>query len=158
MARHDAIDLACEQWAVVMRELLGLTQPRLARDYVGALRCTLAARRDLHHGSTSGKVEQNWPEFPFLGNPATVNAVYKRLAEPLQEIMVAHYVAMTPRSRSARADLMGLSVRVYWDRVARAKCSVDGAFAIVETVRTLSAPNRGINGIATNSPRVTSPP
>ena len=143
--RTDAVDVACEEWAVPMRELLGWTQPRLAREYVGSLRCTLGARRDLHHGGRSGKVDQWWPEFPFQGRAATVNAVYRRMPEPMQEIMVAHYVATTPRSKSLRADLMGLSVRVYWERVNRARAAVDGAMAVVESVRTLSAENGDIS-------------
>lgn len=144
MRRLDHVDVACDEWALVMREMLGLTQPRLAKDYVGALRCTLAARRDLHHGSSSGRVEQHFPEYPFRGRAAVVNTVYKRLTDPLQEILVAHYVALTPRSRSVRADLMGLSVRVYWERLGRAKASIGGGLAIIETVRTVSASTDGI--------------
>lgn len=143
---HDGADVACEEWAEIMRELIGMTEPRFARDYIGALRCTLAARRDLHHGGRSGKVVQHFPEFPFAGRgrAATVNEVYKRLPEPLQEILVAHYVARTPRSKSLRADLMGLSTRAYWERVSRAKAAVYGALAVVESVRTLPVENRGI--------------
>lgn len=152
MRRRDAVDMACDEWAIAMRELLGVTQPRLAKDYLGAVRCTLSARRDLHHGGTSGRVEQHFPEYPFRGTAATVNAVYRRLSEPLQEILVAHYVAMTPRSKPMRADLMGLSLRVYWERVGRAKASVDGALAIVETVRTVSASSRGISATRETSP------
>ena len=115
-----------------------LNHPLMAKEYVGALRCTLAARRDLHHGSRSGKLDQQWPEYPFQGTAATVNVVYRRLPEPLQEIMVAHYVALTPRSKSIRANLMGLSVRLYWERVGRVKAAVSGAFAMVDAVRTVS--------------------
>jgi hypothetical protein len=133
---RDHVDQMCDEWAIVMRELLGITEPKLAKDYLGALRCTLGDRRDLHHGAKSMKMEQHWPEYPFRGNAATVNVVYHRLPEPLQRIMVAHYVILRPKSKSIRAELMGLSTRVYWDRVARARCSVDGALAVVETVRT----------------------
>ena len=137
MGKHrDNIDVACEEWAVPMRDQLGVTQPKLAKDYLGSLRCTLAARRDLHHGGTSGRVEQHWPEFPFQGRAAVVNTVYKRLPEPLQEILVAHYVAITPRSKTVRADLMGVSAREYWLRVGRAKSAMQGAFAIIESVCT----------------------
>ena len=135
--RRDHVDQICEEWAKVMRDIMGVTHPLLAKDYVGSLRCTLGCRRDLHHGSKSMKMDQHWPEYPFLGDAATVNAAYKHMSEPLQEIMVAHYVAMCPRSKSQRADLMGLSTRVYWDRVGRARCHVEGAFAIVRTVRTV---------------------
>jgi hypothetical protein len=138
MARkRNAVDLACEEWAVPMRELLGAAQPKLAKDYLGPVRCTLAARRDLHHGARSGRVEQHFPEYPFRGTAALVNTVYRRMPEPIQEIMVAHYVALTPRSKTLRADLMGISVRDYWNRLGRAKSAVDGALAIVETVCTI---------------------
>jgi len=147
MARRarDRIDSICDEWACVRRELLGYALPALAKDQLGAVRCTLAARRDLHHGSKGGIIDQHWPEFPYLGNAAVVNEVFKRLPESLQEIMDAHWVATTPRSKSLRADLMGLSVRVYWERVERARCSVDGAMAIVESVRTLLPDRRGIS-------------
>lgn len=145
MARNgrDRTDLVIDSWAKVRRELLGYESPR---QYLGSVRCTLAARRDLHHGQRSQKVEQHWPEFPYRGDAALVNEVFKRLPESLQEIMDAHYVATTPRSKSLRADLMGLSVRVYWERVNRVRAAVDGALAIIESgmadqsksVRTLS--------------------
>lgn len=146
--RRDSADVAAEEWAIVMRDMLGVTNPRLAKEYLGALRCTLAARRDLHHASSSGRVEQHFPEYPFRGQAATVNAVYKRLREPLQEILVANYVAISPCSRSVRADLMGLSLRVYWERLGRAKAAIDGALAIVDTVRTVSPSSSGISAIS----------
>ena len=145
MARNgrDRTDRIIDTWAQVRRELLGYSRPR---QYLGAVRCTLEARRDLHHGARSGRVEQRWPEFPYQGDAAIVNEVFKRMPEALQEIMDAHYVATTPRSKSLRADLMGLSVRVYWERVNRVRAAVDGALAVVESgmaqdvksVRTLS--------------------
>lgn len=140
--RGDVVDAACEEWAIAVRRF---ENPRLPKEYVGSLRCTLAARRDLHHGGRTGKVEQHWPEYPFQGRAAAVNVVYKRLSDPLQEILIAHYVALTPRSKSLRADLMGLSVRLYWERVGRAKSAVSGALAILETVRTVSASGDGIS-------------
>jgi len=134
--RRDDVDVACEGWAIVMREILGVVEPKLARDYIGALRCTLAARRDLHHGGRGGRVEQHFPEFPFLGTNAVVNAVYRRMGPTLSEILVAHYVVLAPRSKALRADLMGISHREYWSRLSRAKAAVGGALAIVETVCT----------------------
>ena len=146
--RRDSADVAAEQWAIPMRELLGVTHPRLAKEYVGALRCTLECRRDLHHGGTSGKLEVHYPEYPFRGDAALVNAVYRRSPEPIREILVAHYVVLTPRSKTVRADLMGLSARVYWERLARAKAAIFGALAIVESVRTVSASTGGISAIS----------
>lgn len=148
MARNgrDRIDRICDEWGAIRRELLGFALPALARDQLGAVRCTLAARRDLHHGARSGKVEQAFPEYPFRGDAAIVNTVYKRLPEPLQEIMDAHYTATTPRSKSLRADLMGLSVRVYWERVNRVRAAVEGGLAIVESVRTHTPISRATFG------------
>jgi hypothetical protein len=140
--RRDAVDQACEEWARVKRELLGLTQPALARGFLGPLRCTLAARRDLHHGGHGGKVEQQWPEFPFRGRAYVVNQAVNRMAEPLVEIMVAHYVVMEPRDRTTRAELLGLSRRIYWERLGRAKAYVEGALSVFENVRTFEAENR----------------
>lgn len=151
MARNgrDRTDRIIDTWAQVRRELLGYSQPR---QYLGSVRCTLAARRDLHHGQRSQKVEQHWPEFPYRGDAAVVNEVFKRMPEALQEIMDAHYVATTPRSKSLRADLMGLSVRVYWERVNRVRAAVDGALAVVESVRTLSASTDAIRPTIHSSP------
>lgn len=148
MARNgrDRIDLLCDAWGAVRRELMGYALPALAKDQLGAVRCTLAARRDLHHGARSGKVEQQFPEYPFRGDTAIVNTVFKRLPETLQEIMDAHYTATTPRSKSQRAELMGLSVRAYWDRVNQARAAIEGGLAIVESVRTLSPDSRGSFG------------
>lgn len=127
-----------------MRELLGLRDPRPG-GYVGGIHCTLAARRDLHHGGRSGRVEQRWPEFPFHGRAATVNVVYRRMPEALQEILVAHYCVQSPRSKSLRADLMGISTREYWMRVARAKAAVDGGLAISEL--GIDPPERGLKRV-----------
>jgi hypothetical protein len=149
MARlgRDRIDRICDEWGRVRRELLGYAVPALAKDQLGAIRCTLAARRDLHHGARGGKVEQHFPEYPFRGDSAIVNEVYRRLPEVLREIADAHYTATTPRNKALRADLMGLSRQVYWDRVARFRSAVEGAFAIVESVRTHSPSGGGSFGI-----------
>lgn len=140
---RDRIDRLCDEWGAIRRELLGYALPALSKDQLGAIRCTLAARRDLHHGAKSQKIEQHWPEYPFRGDAALVNTVFHALSEPLQEIMDAHWTATTPKSKSLRADLMGLSVRVYWQRVDRVRASVEGAIAIVESVRTVSPSSGG---------------
>ena len=135
--REDSIDQACVAWARVRRELEGLKEPQHAKDYLGAVRCTLSARRDLHAGARSdGRIEQHWPEVYPPGIPTLVNAVFKQMPEPLQDVMRWHYVLEAPRSRSLRARLVGLSPRVYWERVGRAKGFVGGALAVVESVRS----------------------
>ena len=141
--RMDAVDMAVMRWAAVQRELRGLSEQR---GFLGPMRCTLAARRDLHAGSRGSRVDQAWPEFPF--RPGTdewvINGAFRRMHEPLAEIVVAHWIVLEPRDKRVRADLMGLSRRVYWERVARAKEFMAGALAGAasmpsESVRTLSA-------------------
>ena len=148
MARgRDQIDKLCEDWARIRRELLGLSLPLTARGYVGALRCTLAARRDLHAGSRSeGLRDVQYPEV-YTGDTALVNAVYWHLQPGLREILDVHYVVLTPRNKGIRADLMGISLRQYWDRVARAKCAIEGGLAVMDCVRTLPGNGGGITRI-----------
>lgn len=148
MKRRDNVDIACEQWAGVMRELVGLRDPDHAHGFLGPMRCTLAARRDLHHGSRTQRPEQHWPEFPFARIPEAkiVNTVYWRMPAPLAEILVAHYVVISPRDKRVRAELMGISTRHYWERLGRAKAVIQGALlAQPETVRTYSPPLSGIS-------------
>ena len=85
--RFDSVDMAVSRWAAVQRELRGLTEQR---GFLGPMRCTLAARRDLHHGGKSGRVEQRWPEFPYQSGTDewVVNQAFRRMAEPLAEIVV----------------------------------------------------------------------
>ena len=128
MGRRDRIDLACEQWAQVMRELYGIREPR---GFLGPMRCTLGARRDLHHGARSGIVDQRWPEFPFERAPPEAQVVHRAwqcMDESLREILVANWVPVGV-SRSIRAELMGLSRRNYYDRLNAAKQFLNGYFA-----------------------------
>lgn len=149
---RDQVDQLCEKWARVYRELAGLTSPKTASGFIGALRCTLAARRDLHAGATStGRVERHFPEV-FVGDALLVNLAFRRMPPTLQEIMVAHYVVLEPRNKTVRAELMGLSRNTYWERVGRAKTFIDGALAISENVRTFSGRFGGISGTRETSP------
>ena len=131
MRRNDRIGLACQQWARVMRELTGITQPR---DLLGAPRCTLAARRDLHHGSKSEKLDQNWPAFPF--ERASVDAwlvhrAYKAMRPELKEILLMDWVPLGC-PRDLRAGLLGLSRKAYYERVGQARAAVETVFALGE--------------------------
>lgn len=138
MGRDDAIDRVCQQWARIRRQLLGLREPLLASEYLGAVRSTLGQRRDLHAGARSpGRVEQHFPEV-YRDESAVVQAAFRRMRPDLREIMDVHYCVESPRSKSVRADLLGISVREYWLRVARAKAYVEGAFAVVDTVREVA--------------------
>lgn len=134
---QDSVDLACFQWARVRRELEGLKEPQHAHDYLGAVRCTLGQRRDLHAGARSdGRLDQHFPEVYPPGLPTQVNKAFKKMPEPLQDVMCWHYVLEAPRSRSLRARLVGISPRAYWERVGRAKDFVGGYLAAVESVRS----------------------
>jgi len=133
MARkRDQIDLLMDQWAKVRRELVGLKHPLTAAEYIGPLRCTLGQRRDLHAGARStGRVEQNWPEYPYTGDLFVINVAVKRMPPTLAEICDWHWTLQVPRDRRLRADLMGISRDQYWKRVSRAKEFVAGALAVV---------------------------
>ena len=126
---RDATDRLCEAWAITRRELLGFHGPLTAAGYIGAMRCTLGARRDLHAGARSpGRITQHFPEV-FVGDALAVNLAVKRMPEKLREIMDIHYCIQQPRAKAARAELMGLSARLYWDRVRRAKLYVEAYLA-----------------------------
>ena len=146
--RRDQIDLLMEAWAKKRRELVGIRHPLTAREYLGAVRCTLGARRDLHHGGRSGKVDQHWPEFPYTGDLFWVNLAVRRMTPTLAEICDWHWTLEVPRDKRRRADLMGISPDQYWKRVARAKEFVAGAIAISsENDATLLAKIGGISRI-----------
>lgn len=70
------------------------------------------------------------------GTQQLVNTAFHRMSPTLQEILDVHYVVQTPRDKRLRADLMGISRNQYWDRVRSAKLFIEGALAIVESVRT----------------------
>ena len=131
MARkRDDIDLLCESWAKVRRELIGIRHPLTAREYLGPLKCTLGARRDLHAGAKSNGVDQRWPEYPYTGDLYLVNLAIKRMPPSLAEICDWHWTLEQPRDKRLRADLMGLSRDQYWKRIARAKEFIAGALAV----------------------------
>ena len=118
--KRDLVDHACDQWGAVLRENYGLREPQ---DYLGAVRCTLAERRDLHHGSTSGKVEQHWPEVHGdLG--WCVSRAYQHMRIDLREVLFCHYVV--PGVAKSKIHRIGLDDRTYWERLGRAKAYVDG--------------------------------
>jgi hypothetical protein len=148
MVRRDSTDSIIDEWARVRREVVGIKQPLRSCDYLGSPRCTLGSRGDLHAGARSvGRVEQNWPEFPYRGQAALVNWLFWRASPTFKEMMDWHWTLTHPRSKSMRADLMGLSLRVYWERVARVKAYIDGGLALAESVRTVPPDSGAINAI-----------
>ena len=125
MARKDdGIDLVCRMWANQRREVIGLTDPKLAQAYIGALRCTIAEKRDLHAGARStGRVEQHFPEV-YRDEAFEVNRAFNHMDAALREIMDVHYVARAPIK--LKVHRLGISWSQYWDRVRRAKAFVAG--------------------------------
>ena len=125
--KRDLVDHACDAWGRTLRETYGLSQPN---DYLGAVRCTLAQRRDLHHGSTSGKVEQHWPEVHSdLG--WCVSRAYQHMRIELRQVLFVHYVV--PGVAKSKIPATGLKDEVYWDRLGRAKQYVDGWLGCVRS-------------------------
>ena len=125
--RADWIDSACRDWAAVRRKLLGLDDPQMrtatAAQFVGAIRSTLAARRDLHAGATSsGRVVQHYPEV-YVGQALDVHRAYRAMRIELRDMLDVHYVARAPVADKAEA--LAMSRAKYWQRVAVAKAYVE---------------------------------
>jgi hypothetical protein len=122
MARkRDAIDLACEEWADVRRRIDsgGFGE---AGDWLGAVRCTIAEKRDLHAGSR-GPVVQRFPEV-HTEEGVMVSRAVQHMRQSLREILYAHYVVRAPVK--IKIERLGIGPRMYWDRLGRAKAFVDG--------------------------------
>ena len=122
MARkRDRIDLACEQWAAIRRQI-DAGEFKHASDQLGATRCTLAEKRDLHHGSRTQKPVQHWPEV-MTGDALAVARAWHRMNLTLREILAVHYGVRAPSK--VKVARLGIGPRLYWDRLARAKTYVE---------------------------------
>lgn len=129
MARHPrqaAIDAHCKEWGRTRRKIVGVDDPELSKEYIGALRSTLGQRRDLHAGAKSNKVDQHWPEL-YENDAAIVNQAYHAMRPDLRMVMELHYAARAPAER--KANFLCISIRVYWDRVNEVRTFVDGYMA-----------------------------
>lgn len=125
MARkRDAVDQACEAWADVRRRIDSGSFGD-SGDWLGAVRCTLAEKRDLHAGSR-GPVVQHYPEVHHEEGLVVSRAV-QHMRQSLREILYAHYVVRLPVK--IKIERMGIGPRLYWDRLGRAKAFVDGWLA-----------------------------
>ncbi len=123
MARkRDDVDVACEAWARVRARIDHGTFGE-TNDWLGACRCTLAEKRDLHHGSRSGRVEQHFPEVHDEEGLIVARAV-QHMRASLREILYAHYVVRAPIK--IKIEQLGIGPRLYWDRLGRAKSFVAG--------------------------------
>lgn len=124
---RDAVDLLCYQWADVRRQLLGLANPRLARDYLGSIRCAIGNVKEFHDGAGSRtQREQQFPEV-YTGDALAVNLAVKAMRPELRAYMDLHYTL--GRGAARRAELLGIPTRTYWDRVRAAKQFVEGFLA-----------------------------
>jgi hypothetical protein len=123
------IDVICKEWGRVRRQLLGFDDPKLAKEYIGAMRCTLAERRDLHAGSRSTKLDIQWPEV-YEGRSRLVNAAFKSLDPYYKIIMDLHYAAHV--APTVKADMLSIDTRTYWRKVADVRQYVDGFLAAVD--------------------------
>jgi hypothetical protein len=122
MARkRDRIDLACEQWAIERRRI-DAGDFRESNEWLGAVRCTIAERRDLHAGSTSqGRVAQHFPEV-HLDDALSVARAVAHMNLTLREILCVHYGVRMPTK--VKIERLRIAPRLYWDRVARVKTYV----------------------------------
>jgi hypothetical protein len=120
----DAIDLACAEWARKRRLVKGLDQPQTARQFLGAIRCTLGQRRDLHAGARSeGQMVQEFPEV-YEDAELDVHRAYMAAKQLTRVMMDVHYVAAG--SPGYKADWLCISNQTYWRRVAIMKGYLEG--------------------------------
>jgi hypothetical protein len=131
-SKNDRVDQECREWGRVRRQLVGFDDPKLAKEYIGALRCTLAERRDLHAGSKSTKLDIQWPEV-YEGNARLVNAAFKSLDPYSRIIMDLQYAARL--DLTVKADFLSVSVGTYLRQVSDVRQFVDGFLAAVDAAR-----------------------
>ena len=125
--KQEAIDAICRQWGKVRRQVLGIDDPQLSKDYIGSLRCTLGQRRDLHAGSTSeGKIDIHWPEV-YTGEARLVNEAFHAMRPKLRVFMDLHYAGKAPAE--VKADFMAISMDSYWRELRDVRSFVEGWLA-----------------------------
>lgn len=131
-SKDDPIDALCRAWGNTRRKVVGLDDPRLSGEYVGALKSTLGQRRDLHAGSKSeGNIAQHYPEV-YLGEARLVNQAFHAMTPELQVVMDAHYVARAPAD--LKAEFLCMSPKKYWNKVGYVRMFVMGWLAKIDAV------------------------
>lgn len=125
-AKNIAIDNLCREWGKIRRQVVGVDDPKVAKEYIGSLRSTLGERRDLHAGSRSNKVEQHWPEV-YTGDSYAVNQAFHSLSPFLRVVMEIHYCANAPAK--VKAEFLCVSLDKYWREVNIVRAFVDGFLA-----------------------------
>jgi hypothetical protein len=125
-AKNSQVDLKIKEWAKTRRQLVGVDDPKKSKDFIGALRCTLAHRRDLHAGSKSNTLDIQWPEV-YEGESAIINRAFHRMRPWLKVVMDTHFVANAdPR---VKADFLAISLQSYWREVNDVRTFVEGYLA-----------------------------
>jgi hypothetical protein len=124
--KDEAIDNLCKQWAVIRRQLVGIDDPKLSKEYIGALRSTLGQRRDLHAGARSNTIDLHWPEV-YEGETVLVNQAFHAMRPELKVMMDIHYVAKG--AAMMKADFLCVSIQRYWNDVRAVRSFVDGWLA-----------------------------
>ena len=123
----DPVDQVCRCWADQRRVIIGLVTPTFGHEYIGALTCTLAKIKQLHNGaSASGMCAQHYPEI-YTHEAQAVNRAYHAMDPALREILDAHYVFQG--SVSMKADVLSISLGVYFERLRQARSFIDGFLA-----------------------------
>jgi hypothetical protein len=125
-AKNSAIDVLCREWGRTRRQILGVDDPKLAKEYIGALRSTLAERRDLHSGSKSNVVDQHWPEV-YTGEARWVNEAFHSMRPWLRVVMDLHFCSSA--APTIKADFLAISVQSYWREVNDVRTFVEGYLA-----------------------------
>jgi hypothetical protein len=131
-SNNACIDEVCKEWGKTRRKLAGFDDPRLAKEYIGALRSTLGQRRDLHSGSKSNKLDIHWPEV-YEGEARLVNAAWWALDPYLKYVMDLQYAAKV--NPSVKADILGIAVSTYWVRVKDVRQFVSGFLAAIDAAK-----------------------
>jgi hypothetical protein len=125
-SREDPIDKLCYEWGKQRRKVVGVDSPRLASEYIGALRSTLGKRRDLHAGATTNRVEQHYPEV-YQGEAFLVNQAYHALVPDLKIVMEVQYAAKG--DQHVKSDFLCMSTNTYWKKVGMVRAFITGWMA-----------------------------
>ena len=128
-SKNEAIDKLCKEWGKVRMTLNGQAEPKLALEYIGAIKSTLGRRRDLHAGSTTNRQDQHWPEV-YTGDAAIVNQAFHFMRPHLKEVMELHYACRGPAEYKAEA--LYISIDKYWRDVCDVRSFIEGWLARVD--------------------------
>ena len=126
-SKADVIDGVCREWGIVRRQVTGVDDPRKAKDYIGALKCTLAQRRDMHAGSKTNFTEsQHWPEL-YTGDAIYVNEAFHSMRPFQRVVMEIHYCSRA--SAEEKAEFLAVSMPAYWRYIQGVRAFIEGYLA-----------------------------